>query len=135
MKGPVTYFSLGLTALVAGGALVYYNIEKDRRVEKIRNTPVVTTGKAALGGPWSLVDSNGVPRNSAQFLGRFTLIYFGFTHCPDICPSELVKVGKIIDLIGIIRSSQESYLHKLKGNSCIQRRSTVVELLRLFLSL
>ena len=60
------------------------------------------TGKPALGGTWSLVDQDGIPRTSVDYAGKFTLLYFGFTHCPDICPSELVKVGKVIEQLGKI---------------------------------
>jgi protein SCO1/2 len=102
-RGPVTYFTLGLTGLVGAGILVYYGIEKERKTERITSSKIITTGKPALGGPWSLVDQDGIPRNSVDYLGKFTLLYFGFTHCPDICPSELVKVGKIMKEIGKIR--------------------------------
>jgi cytochrome oxidase Cu insertion factor (SCO1/SenC/PrrC family) len=61
---------------------------------------VTTVGKPSLGGPFTLVDFNGRPVTDQDFRGEFLLLYFGFTHCPDICPSELVKVGKILDLMG-----------------------------------
>jgi len=99
-RGPITYFSLALTGLVGASIVAYYSIEKEKRDDRVTSKEVVSTGKPALGGPWSLVDSNGIPRTSAQFHGKFSLLYFGFTHCPDICPSELVKVGKIIDTLG-----------------------------------
>jgi cytochrome oxidase Cu insertion factor (SCO1/SenC/PrrC family) len=60
---------------------------------------VTSYGKPALGGPWTLVDFTGKPVTDADFRGEFLLLYFGFTHCPDICPSELVKVGRILDLL------------------------------------
>lgn len=58
---------------------------------------VESFGKPALGGPWSLVDSEGRPVTDADLRGRYLLMYFGFTYCPDICPNELVKMGKVVD--------------------------------------
>ena len=73
-----------------------------------------------------MVDQDGVPVTDATYKGKFTLLvaaslnnillwkfayfsvcvcvffqYFGFSHCPDICPSELVKVGKVMTELGI----------------------------------
>jgi protein SCO1/2 len=85
--------------ITAGGIVANYNIEKERKTKTLARN-VKTTGKAALGGPWVLVDQDGVPRTDASYRGKFTLLYFGFTFCPDICPSELVKVGHIMKEIG-----------------------------------
>lgn len=98
-RGPVSLASLGLMTIVGCGILLYYNTEKESKSQKV-SSEVITTGKPALGGPWVLVDHNGIPRTDASYRGKFCLLYFGFTHCPDICPSELVKIGKIIDSLG-----------------------------------
>lgn len=60
---------------------------------------VETFGRPALGGPWTLVDAEGKPVTSGDLLGKFYLLYFGFTYCPDICPNELVKMGKVTDAV------------------------------------
>jgi len=94
-RGPVSFFGLGLMVITAAGILGFYNIEKEKKTKTLAKN-VKTTGKAALGGPWVLVDQDGIPRTDASYRGKFTLLYFGFTFCPDICPSELVKVGNIM---------------------------------------
>lgn len=94
--GPITFTSLTLMAVVGGGITIYYQLEKEKRAQKVASE-ITTTGKASLGGPWSLVDDDGIPRKSSDYHGQYQLLYFGFTFCPDICPNELVKMGKIVD--------------------------------------
>mmetsp|Transcript_25471 Transcript_25471/g.57141 ORF Transcript_25471/g.57141 Transcript_25471/m.57141 type:complete len:291 (-) Transcript_25471:22-894(-) len=96
MRGPVTWPALGLVAVAAASAVAYYKIERERRLENAMGK-IVSTGKPAVGGPWSLVDLDGNLVTNKSFEGKWTLLYFGFARCPDICPSEMVKVGKVMD--------------------------------------
>lgn len=56
-------------------------------------------GKPAIGGEWSLIDLSGNLVTNKSFEGKWTLLYFGFARCPDICPSEMVKVGQVMDTL------------------------------------
>ena len=53
-----------------------------------------------IGGPYSAVDHNGQNVTEQKFLGKFQLIFFGYTYCPDICPTALTEMSAALDLLG-----------------------------------
>jgi len=55
---------------------------------------------AAIGGPFSLTDQNGRTVTEEDFKGRPFLVFFGFTHCPDICPTTMFEISEIIKKLG-----------------------------------
>lgn len=55
---------------------------------------------AAVGGPFSLIDQNGAARHDSDFRGKVMLIYFGYTYCPDACPTTLQALSQTLDLMG-----------------------------------
>jgi protein SCO1/2 len=55
---------------------------------------------AAIGGPFKLVDQNGQIVTDQDLKGRPFLVFFGFTHCPDVCPTTLFEVSEILRALG-----------------------------------
>ncbi len=55
---------------------------------------------AAVGGPFHLEDQNGKPVTDADMKGRPFLVFFGFTHCPDICPTTLFDMSQLLRALG-----------------------------------
>ena len=60
----------------------------------------VMWNRETIGGPFALVDHTGKPRTDADFRGKLMLVYFGFTWCPDICPTDLQNIGLALDELG-----------------------------------
>jgi protein SCO1 len=57
-------------------------------------------GQPSIGGPFSLVDGDGKSVTDRDFRGRYMLVYFGFTTCPDVCPTTLNEVADAIERLG-----------------------------------
>jgi protein SCO1 len=55
---------------------------------------------AMLGGPFRLVDHTGATVTNDTYRGKWLVIFFGFTHCPDVCPTTLSKIASMMDLLG-----------------------------------
>ncbi len=58
------------------------------------------TGIALIGGPFHLVDQNGQARSDADFHGQYLLVFFGYTNCPDVCPTTLQTITTAMDKLG-----------------------------------
>lgn len=56
------------------------------------------------GGPWGgnfqLTDHNGVPRNISDFKGKAVALFFGYTNCPDVCPTTMAKLASVMNQLG-----------------------------------
>jgi len=59
------------------------------------------SGEALIGGPFELIDQNGSPVTDQTFKGKLTLIYFGFTFCPDACPTALGVMSAALDKLDV----------------------------------
>ncbi|HEY2069430.1 MAG TPA: SCO family protein [Rhizomicrobium sp.] len=55
---------------------------------------------APLGGPFALTDQNGIVRHASDFRGKYVLVYFGYTFCPDVCPTTLANEADALTRLG-----------------------------------
>ena len=85
---PIVCLVLGVLML---GATAFFTL-RDRSV----SVPVTTS----VGGPFALIDHNGKAITHRDLEGRPTLIFFGFTHCPDVCPTTLMEINKVFEVLG-----------------------------------
>lgn len=62
--------------------------------------PTTASGKALIGGPFTLTDHRGKTRTEKDFRGRYMLVFFGYTHCPDFCPTGLQAMTEALEAMG-----------------------------------
>ena len=60
----------------------------------------LSSASAAIGGPFKLIDQNGRTVTDADFKGEPSLVFFGFTHCPDACPTTLLELSDVLQKLG-----------------------------------
>jgi protein SCO1/2 len=85
-----------LVAFVAAGLLWYLgDLRSHNAVESVSTGEVVT-----LGGPFALTDQNNMLRTEKDFAGKYTLVFFGYTYCPDVCPATLAVMAAALDKLG-----------------------------------
>jgi cytochrome oxidase Cu insertion factor (SCO1/SenC/PrrC family) len=53
-----------------------------------------------IGAPFDLIDQNGRRRTDVEFRGKLLILYFGYTYCPDVCPTDLTAISSAIKLLG-----------------------------------
>jgi len=66
--------------------------------QKPSNTRIEGTGTPLIGGPFALKDNKGGLKSDKDFAGQYMLIYFGYSFCPDVCPTDLQKMSRALDL-------------------------------------
>jgi protein SCO1/2 len=93
-RAPTTLIVLALLlAILAGGLLWYIG-------EGAPGGPSSGIGVADIGGPFALIDQNGLRRTDRDFHGRYALLYFGYSYCPDVCPTTLGVMADALAKLG-----------------------------------
>jgi cytochrome oxidase Cu insertion factor (SCO1/SenC/PrrC family) len=57
-------------------------------------------GRGTVGGPFTLTDPTGKSRSDSEFRGKLMIVYFGYTYCPDVCPTDLMAITQALDALG-----------------------------------
>ena len=85
---------------LAIGTAASIGVFPDARQRLLPSAAQTVSGKALVGGPFSLTDSSGKRVTDKDFRGRDMLVFFGFTACPDICPTSLQLMSAALDKLG-----------------------------------
>lgn len=89
---------LAALLLVHGGATSSLAQAPERSAAELMDA--VMWNREPIGGPFALTDQNGARRTDVNFRGKMMLVYFGFTYCPDVCPTDLQQMGLAVDQLG-----------------------------------
>lgn len=84
----LSLFGAGLAVLVILGALL------------VQRAGLPIQAASGIGGPFALVDGDGHAVTEAVFAGEPTLVFFGYTHCPDVCPTTLDAISRTLQALG-----------------------------------
>ena len=79
-------------AAIAVALVVVTLVVVNRPAGGLQPGEVVSTGQAQVGGPFQLVDQEGRPVDESLLEGKWSLVFFGFTYCPDFCPTTLAAL-------------------------------------------
>jgi len=95
MKARTAQILLMLAGFLAGVASIVLII-----VLVSGRDPMPSAGASAIGGPFSLTDQDGRTVTDKDLRGRPFLVFFGFTHCPDVCPTALFEISEVLGKLG-----------------------------------
>lgn len=97
LKRLFLWFGSSLIIAVMCILLIYYQLEKQATVS-LQDRSV--EGRPNIGGDFVLIDQHGIVRSTTEFRGKYQLIYFGYSFCPDICPLGLQNISGALTRLG-----------------------------------
>ncbi len=106
--GSVTKFGLLVTAVVLVAIVVFGRNDVNDNQPVAGTSPVLPA--IQIGGPFNLVDHTGKNVTEADYKGKFLLVFFGYTYCPDVCPTNLSIVA---DALGMMTQQERDKVQPL----------------------
>ncbi len=101
MTGSTKSIAVAAAATVAIALVATYSLTRKDALDAFDaclNSKIMG-GAAAIGGPFTLTDENGRQVTEADVLAGPALVYFGFTYCPDVCPTDLARNAEAVDVL------------------------------------
>jgi len=95
--GPLILAGAVLGWLAAG---IYYLLSAPEGLRPSMLGGLTSAGTSQIGGPFKLTDQNGLLRSDSEFRGQMMLVFFGYTNCPDVCPTSLGAMTEALNLLG-----------------------------------
>lgn len=97
----ILILAVGGAALAAAWGGLYLTQQEDGlKIVAPADGAFPEPGAVPIGGPFTLVDHKGQTVSEQDFGGRYLLVFFGFSHCPDVCPTTLADIASTLDLLG-----------------------------------
>lgn len=93
-----SFFLLVASLVLVLAAVIAFTLMPDSKPSA--PTLQKTAGIEGLGGSWALTDHNGKQVSDKDFTGTYRLMFFGFTYCPDVCPTELKRLSLVLEGLG-----------------------------------
>ncbi len=93
-------YRIAFVACVVLLAVVAVYLFRDFPISPLHSGGGTSIGSALVGGPFTLTDQDGKSRSDADFRGKLMLVYFGYTYCPDVCPTTLATMTEALDKLG-----------------------------------
>lgn len=98
------FFSLVAVAIAVGvgvvSAKIYFALQERNARGPAAPGQIRVSADTPLGGPFTLTNQDGQHVTEIDFRGRFMLVYFGYTYCPDVCPTELNTIALAMKALG-----------------------------------
>ena len=93
--------ALRTCALLVGASLFWCGLTAaEEQPSAARMMDDLMYGRGSVGGPFTLTDQTGKQRSDAEFRGKLMIVYFGYTYCPDVCPTDLMAITQALDALG-----------------------------------
>jgi protein SCO1/2 len=97
-----------LVGLMLAGGVALWQVNKDetrivalrQEAQQVQPQQTVPPNTSKIGGPFNLTDQDGKKVTDAKYRGKYLLVYFGYTYCPDLCPTGLQSIAHALDQLG-----------------------------------